>query len=298
MAEKTKIPTTTVEEWVRDNPIRVLDDGRILTCPVRLAFVNIEKGQTMKDQAGNVVYDDTGAPRITYNVVALFPHAAGGVPPQSDGQIKDVLYPAWFNRVSAKFPDKVVNGVPYGLYCPFRDQGEKAKYDGFEAGCVFLTVGSQYRPVVVDSAGNEIPEGPAFGAKVYAGAWAILSLNAYDMGNPKKPGANFGLSSIMIISDDEKLTGGGGEDTKKTFQGVKVNRQFNAAAAFENQPATPSAPPPAPLMQSNGPTGSAPPPAPEWKHDGFTAAQLVAAGWTRSNLESVGAPASVLSQAA
>lgn len=301
--KNSKIPYATIEQWVRDNPCRVRADGNIITCPVRLAFPHLSEPQTNNN--------DDGTTRETYNVAILFPPCAGGMPGTA-GQIHDVLYATWLKDCMDTFPDKFVNGVPYGLHSPFHEQAEKASYAGYTPGGVYLNVSSEFKPQVVDSSMNAIPDALICdaqskknpeGARCYGGVWAIVSLTHYPFGSKpgaRKKGASFGLSSVMIIADDEKL-GGGQEDVKSAFAGVKIDRKFDPAGAFGAPVAPPAA---APLIVGSGPVPgapmapapapvapSAPPAAPKvWPAagGGCDPAALAAVGWSAEQMMAAG----------
>lgn len=281
----SKIPYATIEKMVRENPITVRSDGGVVTCPVRLAFPHLGKPQTTKN--------DDGTERDTYNTAILFPPCAGGMP-GTPGQIHDVLYGLWWQDVSAAFANRFVNGQPQGLHSPFHDQAEKANYSGYNPGAVYLNVSSEFKPQVVDSAMNPIPDGPTFDARVYPGVWAIVSLSHYAFGTKpgaKKRGASFGLSSVMIIMDDEKM-GGGAEDVNQAFAGVKLDRQFNPSGAFGAPAAPPAAPsliaPGAPSAVPAPPPAPAPPPVAKAWPQGFDPAQLAGAGWSAEQMLGAG----------
>jgi len=103
----------------------------------------------------------------------------------------------------------------YGLHSPFRQQAEKLKFGGYTPGGIFMTVSTKFKPSVVDSRGNPIVDK----SKVYAGVWAICSVNAYPNTDNRTRGVRFGLQNVMIIGDDKPLSGGGA-DPSQTFKGI------------------------------------------------------------------------------
>lgn len=314
--KNTKLTQEQIEQMVRDNPITIMENGTIRTCPVRLAFTRLATPNTPPN--------DDGTTRETYGCALLFPPAAGDMPP-APGQVRDVLQAAWDREAEKNFPDNKHNGQFHGVHSPMHSQAEKAQYPGYTPGGVFINVASQFKPQVVDTAMNPIPDAlihdmgskkSAEGARCYGGVWAIVTLNCYAYGNKpgsKRKGVNFGLGSVMIIRDDEKF-GGTGEDVKSAFKGVKLDNSFDPNNAFGNsEPAQPEAS--EPLIGQSGPTAAqganaapAPAPAPaapaapkQWpyfadghfdpttlKNAGYTRDQLLAAGFEAADLDAHG----------
>lgn len=229
--------STIGDDWIRRacemNPAQVLVDqttgqpsGNILTGPVRLAFCDLFKpGRSMNEgQEGK------------YQTQALFS-------PFTDFS---VFYNAYYEVLAREFAEyyDAASGQYHGLHSPFRDQSEKLKFGGYTPGLVFMTCTSRYKPPLVDSRMNPIVDE----SRVYAGVWAILSINAYAFGKsppqPKK-GVSFGLQSVMVIADDEKF-GGGAPDPHTQFQGVNVEPPAGAPGAMFGQPGMPGPAPGAP----------------------------------------------------
>lgn len=196
------------DQWIYQTaqavPIqRVLDkDGNptndFLTGPVRLAFDNLfELPQATKEM-----------PNPKFGASILFT-------PYADFSL---LYEEYYNICAREFADHydAASQQYYGLYSPFRDQGEKIKFGGFTPGCVFMSCTSKYKPPVVDARYNPIVDQ----SKVYPGVWAICGISGYAFKDPRKKGVAFGLQSVMIIGDDTKF-GGGAPDPTKTFATVK-----------------------------------------------------------------------------
>lgn len=201
--------------------------GDILTGPVRLAFDNLfDLPQPTKDM-----------PNPKFGASILFT-------PYADFTL---LYNEYYAVCAREFADHydANSGQYYGLYSPFRDQGEKLKFGGFTPGCVFMSCTSKYKPPVVDARGNPIVDK----SKVYPGVWAICGISAYAFKDPRKKGVAFGLQSVMIIGDDEKF-GGGAPDPNKTFAAAKgvaapiVRPDLSRMPT--GQPGAPGAPQPGP----------------------------------------------------
>lgn len=184
---------------------RVLDEktgqptGDILTGPVRLAFETLFELPQPTPQNQN--------PK--YGAMLLFT-------PYTDFSI---LYEEYYAVCAREFADMYDAPTQqyYGLHSPFRNQAEKLKFGGFTPGCTFITCTSKFKPPVVDARMNPIVDR----SKVYAGVWAICSINPYAYKDPRKKGVGFGLQNVMIIGDDTKF-GGTGADPTKTFKGVSV----------------------------------------------------------------------------
>lgn len=171
----------------------------VLTGPVRLSF--------------EFLFD---LPKVTpknqnpkHGSILIFPNNA-------DLQI---LYNEFYRVAALNFADNYdpTTQQYIGIRSPFRNQLEKGKFAGFQAGGVFMTCTSKFKPPVVDAMRNPIVDRN----KVYAGVWAICAINAYPYKEPTNKGIAFGLQSVMIIGDDQKL-GGGAPDPNKTFAGVNV----------------------------------------------------------------------------
>lgn len=238
MMRNSRLPDDWLQRAVAGNPIKPFVDpttgkpnGLYLTCPVRLAFVNLFTPSTRNS--------DNGQPKKpTYDATLLFPTFATQM-------VWDVLWPVAHAELCKTFPDYVRpdGSLIDGLHIPFHDQETKAmKYSGYTPGALFINTSSQFQPAVVDQTLNRIVDE----SQVYAGCWAIVALNCYTYKNLKK-GVAFGLQTVMKIADDEKL-GGGGADPNKTFAGVQVDATFNAAAAIATTPGAPRMPPRPPGM--------------------------------------------------
>lgn len=246
----SKIGDAWIAQAQRDIPISFVIDAsgqptrNILTGPVRLCFPDLF--QPAKAQKR----DDGSEGMGKFGTQILFPPGADF----------SVLHAEYFRILAEQFADyrDGATGNYYGLYSPFRDQAEKcAKFPGYTPGCVFITCTSRYKPPVVDRNMNPVVDAN----KVYPGVWAVLSINAYAFGKsppqPKK-GVAFGIQSVMILADDEKL-GGGAADPKTQFKGVAVAPPAGAPAAMFGQPQPTPGAPAAPFMT---PHPSAAPPAP------------------------------------
>lgn len=250
----SKMPDDWIAQAVAANPFKKQQaEGLWCTCPGRLAFTHLWKPNPNNK-------NDDGTPKDTpqYETTLL-------LPPGAMEQINAIVWPEVYGMLKASWPQQIgADGMPFGLHIPWRDQGEKQQFSGYTKGLPFMRFTSQYKPQVVDPAGNPIVTED----RIYAGAWAILSFNFFEFGKtpprPKK-GISLGLQGVMMIADDTKLAGGA-PDPKTAFAGVQVNARFDPSAAFAG--AAPGAPPPPPgsimppPQQVAPPRPLAPPPPP------------------------------------
>jgi hypothetical protein len=220
--------STKSDEWIAAvisaNPIRIAPNGNILTCPLRLHYTNLlEPAKPMRGE-------DPNKP-TKYGATLLFP-------PGSEGQFQSVIRPVLLGVAKAQFPDKFdpATGEVSGLTFPFRDQGEKAEHQGFTRGCGFANATTKFKPMVVDTAYDVIPD-EVLKTRSYDGVWAICELNAYAYNDPRKKGVSLGLQMVMLFADDQKLMSAKA-DPRKVFAGVKIDSAFNPSAAFGTGPAT------------------------------------------------------------
>jgi hypothetical protein len=249
------------DAWIREmcqiNPVQhVLNDkgektGNILSGPVRLAFVEtlLVAGPQMKSKPDSP---------LKHSATIMFT-------PFVD---LTIFWEEYYRIAASDFADhynKEYNQYA-GLDNPIYDQGAKLKYDGFTPGCMAVNSSSNYKPPVVDIRNNPIVDP----SKVYAGVWAIVSLNAYASGkNTPRKGPRFGLQTVMIVGDDTNLAGGA-PDPRQQFKGVQVKAPVTVAPGAFGAPVgapPPSAgtaayypPPPAGGVPNMAPAAMAPPP--------------------------------------
>lgn len=228
----SKIPDDWIAQAVAANPFKKQQaEGLWCTCPGRLAFTHLWKPNPNNK-------NDDGTPKDTpqYETTLL-------LPPGAMEQINAIIWPEVYAMMKAGWPQQFgSDGMPFGLHIPWRDQGEKQQFSGYTKGLPFMRFTSQYKPQVVDPAGNPIVTED----RVYAGAWAIISFNFFEFGkSPPRPkkGISLGLQGVMLVADDTKLAGGA-PDPKTAFAGVQVNARFDPSAAFAG--AAPGVPPPPP----------------------------------------------------
>ena len=201
---------TVDAKWIKDalakHPCSALAGGMLRSCPVRLSFPELFVAKAGTDDAGNPTTPKFG-------VTLLFPKGAD----------ISVLRAAVKTAQDGKF------GTAYKgakLHVPFRDQEDKAHFEGYEPGAFFFSASTMQKPQVVDVGGNKITDEE----RVYPGVWAIVSLRPYAFDTPKKKGVSLGLGNVMIIRDDDRL-GGGRTEAADDFAGVDASG--DAAAMFE-----------------------------------------------------------------
>jgi len=206
MAKATNKSDEWIEKVVRDYPSIVMDDGCIRTCPVRLTFPALFKAN--ENDNGDLVYG-TGL---------LFPAGAPA----------DIYLNACYELVQGNLPEALQEGGP-AVHNPLHDQGEKsARYDGYVPGALLITANSQQRVPCVDQRMAPITDP----GRVYPGVWAICQIRPYWFNvKQKKKGPTFGLNAVMIVADDEDISGGS-VDVNKVFGGIKIEAGVAPSAAF------------------------------------------------------------------
>lgn len=231
MMKDSTIDPNWIREQMRANPPSVRPNGNVFTGPVRLSFVNLFKPGKPGTDGGEG----------KFGAALLFP-------PGTDMKL---FADTWTREARAAFPNNWdPNGNPIGLHSPFHDQAEKAyaakPLAGYTPGAIFFNVSSKFKPVVVDASQNLVVEE----SKAYPGVWAFCALNVYSYKN-KKIGIGFGLQTVMLIADDSKLAGGGG-NPQADFGNVQISAQTNMAAKFDALPQPAQGGTPAGIMPSGG----------------------------------------------
>ncbi len=102
---------------------------------------------------------------------------------------------------------------PAPMKSPFRDQGERAKYDdvsdkkvlpaGYEEGALFMTLKSEQRPGVVDKNVQDITDT----SEIYAGSFCRATIRPYAYSNKGNHGVAFGLQNVQKVKDGDPLSG-------------------------------------------------------------------------------------------
>ena len=221
MAYKSDKSPDWVARAIAANPVAKLDNGNFTSGPVRLSWPNIfSRGKAMNE-------GEEGK----FGAAILFPVGVNLL----------VLQQAALECAKEKFSGNFsANGQPFGLHFPFRDQGEKERFDGYVPGQIFMTCVSGQQPPCVDQSLRPLTDE----SKVYPGVWAIVSLNAFSWDRKVKKGVSFGLQSVMIVSDDVRW--GATADPNADFakvNPVETDTSYSGAAAFGQTPGTVGASP-------------------------------------------------------
>lgn len=87
---------------------------------------------------------------------------------------------------------------------PFRNQGEKDDYQGYQDGAIFVNLSSWEKPNIVDADGTEIIGKEEF----YPGCWARASVRAYAYDKAGNRGVGLRMVNLQKLRDDEPLAGG------------------------------------------------------------------------------------------
>lgn len=180
--------------------------GSVRTCPVRLSFCHLFTPQAAMEK---------GRPP-KFVTSCLFPYGADLTP------LKELATTAAYDKWPLLGQPGQIQVAQ--LHAPFKDQGEKAQWDGYLPGRPFITASSERRPPVVDQRGAPIVQPD----KVYPGVWALVTVRPFayetrhhETGAVLKRGVSFGLQSVMLLVDDKELGGGGG-DPAAEFAGINI----------------------------------------------------------------------------
>lgn len=113
------------------------------------------------------------------------------------------------------------------LETPFRDAGEKAHLDGYEAGDTFVSFKSWKRPpIVVGPDRHPITEKSG---NFYNGCYARVSYDVFAYETKGKKGVSFVLINVQKVKDGERF-GGGHSDPMDDF--TDVTAEDDALAGF------------------------------------------------------------------
>lgn len=181
-------------------------NGNYRTGPVRGSFIHLF------ERSKPIAPNPTGK----YTFTALFP-------PSAD---LSVLKQAATAAALEKWPRAGQSDGPT-LHSPFRQQTEKAKFDGYKnEGGVFITaVADQRQPYIVDAQGAPITD-PKL---VQSGFWYLAVVRPFVFDAGMKKGVSFGINGVMLIAKDKEF-GGGGSNPAADFAGVQIDTSAQAAA--------------------------------------------------------------------
>ena len=190
---------------------------KLITPPVRLSWAAL---LSPKENT-----NDNGETKLQYSAALLFPkdpaaeYARLGLPAvlaeQYAARMEVLFKGVMIKAVEYYGKDKIPPGIRNrdlgkGSGWPFRDQGQKDD-DGYTPGALFLNVSTIRKPQIVDRARQPLTDPE----KVYSGAWAICSLNAYGYKAKGNTGIGLGLNNVQIVADDERF--GGGSSAESDF---------------------------------------------------------------------------------
>ncbi len=92
------------------------------------------------------------------------------------------------------------------LHWPFRSDPGDVKEKGYPAGCTFMNASAgKNKPQVIDALTVDVP--PEQAERAYAGRYCFASLTAYTFEVRGNKGVTFGLNSIQLLEDGERLDG-------------------------------------------------------------------------------------------
>lgn len=215
---KSRLTETQMTTLCQKRPIRMNEDGSIMTGPVRLSFPSLHE----KTAFGQ------GVPK--YQSALLFPH-------KNLTTLMDALRAA----LKGFYPTVVDPSVfldPFNKDHPIRDQSLKVNVaeggrnalkptlEGYVPSFAFINPKSEkYQPqcfhVVRGQWVAALPE--EIEKMFYAGAWVDAKINVYKNGG-NNPGAALGLTAVWKLADDEGFGGGKG--------GASASDGGSAADAF------------------------------------------------------------------
>ena len=212
-------PTDKSPEWIKNvierNPCKVIADGNILTCPVRMGFVHLDKPQKAMEEGK----DDK------YSVTLLF----------QEGSNVSVLADALRKCGAEKWGDQFANhSKSSSFHNPIKDQGDKFQYEGFVSGNRFVVATGTRKPEV------RRPNGSPHTDHTFSGQWAMAVIRPFawetrnSQGVVLKRGLSFGLQGVLILADDIEF-GGGGVDLNKAFAGVQIDTDVNVSDDIAGQ---------------------------------------------------------------
>lgn len=188
-------------------PCSVMQDGMVLTCPVRVSFASLfearDKDDGTKEFSACLIFP-SGA-----DITAL-KQAAGGEAVKRFG----------------------ANAGTMGLINPIKPSATlAAKYDGFYEDGVHVNASSKFQPKMYDGQLNEISSPD----DIYSGVWVRAKLRTYSYDKKGKRGVSFGLVSLQKIADDERF----GADASEGFESYSEGPTASRTSAPSNGVAAP-----------------------------------------------------------
>lgn len=203
MSNLPKMTPAYLKQLQASRPFKAVTDadggftGHVITGPVRLSFVYLEKPKEKKSG---------GKVKFVYAFTGL-------IPPGTDVAPAKAVIQAVGTEKWPKFIDMARRGA---LVLPIKSQDANARgenksgkaYKGFEVGGLFFDA---QRSVEVDPPVMVGPDLQPLAAKeFYSGCWAIVKLRAFYWEGEQQNGISFGVDSLIKVADDDKLGGEGG----------------------------------------------------------------------------------------
>jgi hypothetical protein len=203
------------------HPFRVLNDqggnpsGQIVTCPVRVGFLAIDKLYASKkypsrtpEASATLIVPPSADLSALQNEARRIAGQHFGAALNTPVSVNDPVSGQMVQTTAAKL-----------MRWPWKSQSQNKGKPGYSAdgSGIFLRAGSQFLPRVIDAKKNVIPsDDPA----LYPGMWclALLRLYAYPKVLPPRFGAetifgvNVGLVQLQKIGDDARLSSGSNGD--------------------------------------------------------------------------------------
>lgn len=160
---------------------------KVMTPDFRVSFPTVFEAKAMP-----------GAEKKKFGLVALFNMEAINKSPEQLKKWKEMIRVAEL-AIAEKWP----KGRPTNLQTPFRKGEEKAQFDGYGEGVIFVSLTTMTKPGVVDGKLTPIIDPAEF----YAGCYARATVNAYAWTFAGKNGVSFGLQNVQKLRDGDRFGG-------------------------------------------------------------------------------------------
>ena len=151
---------------------------KVMTPPFRVSFPNVFRAKAIKE-----------GDEPKFSISMLF----------DDGTDLTEMKKAAKEAIKAKWGDK----PPKGLRSPFRKGEEKAQFEGYEEGIIFVSANSKNKPGLVNRKNEDIISEEEF----YAGCYARATLLAFAYDTMGNKGVTFLLNNIQKLKEGDPLSG-------------------------------------------------------------------------------------------
>ena len=194
-------------------PMKVLPNGNIRTCPVRLSFTYLAEAREPENPKQ----------KPKYSALLLFPKGAD----------ISLLVNACKTSATEEHGADALKLVETGkIKWPLKDQGKMTRddgemWDGCEAGAKAVEAKTERRPGTVDASAS-----PCDPAKLYSGCWALVTVHTF-AGSHEKGGkyVSVGLNNLQFLADDERF-GGGAQITDPADEFSAIDGTTDSGALF------------------------------------------------------------------